>query len=161
QNAGDARASLKPPLVLNEPYGSDIVGGVLYLADRDGGTTPSEPSVAVIRKFDMQSGLPKGEVRVEGSPWLNDLAVAADGTIYATNTGAGGPSADEKTWQVWKVAKDGAVSVFLQGPPLRQPNGIALDTQGNVVVVNIGNTDVLTFSPAAQLLKTENAAQAG
>jgi hypothetical protein len=161
QNAGEARSALTPPLVLNEPYGSDIAGGVLYLADRDGGTAPSEPSVAVIRKFDMQTGAPAGEVRVPGSPWLNDLAVASDGTIYATNTGTGGPTPDEKTWQVWKVAKDGAVSLFLQGPPLRQPNGIAVDPEGNVVVVNIGNADVMTFSPAGKLLKTEAAAQAG
>src|ERR1051325_5753442 len=47
QSAGDARALLTPPLVLNEPYGSDIVGGILYLADRDGGTRPDEASVAV------------------------------------------------------------------------------------------------------------------
>src|SRR5215217_6075601 len=37
QNPAD-RAALTPPLVLNEPYGSDIAKGVLYLADRDGGT---------------------------------------------------------------------------------------------------------------------------
>ena len=38
-------------------------------------------------------------------------------------------------------------SIFVQGAPLRQPNGVALDGQGNIVVVNIGNDDVLTFSP--------------
>ena len=42
-------------------------------------------------------------------------------------------------------------SIFLQGAPLRQPNGIAFDPQGNIVVVNIGNNEVLTFSPAGQL----------
>lgn len=45
--------------------------------------------------------------------------------------------------------------------PLRQPNGIAFDPQGNIVVINIGNSDVLTFSPAGQLVKTENAVQGG
>ena len=54
-----------------------------------------------------------------------------------------------------------AVSVFAQGAPLKQPNGIALDPQGNVVVVNIGTPDVLTFSPSGRLLRTEAAAQAG
>ena len=51
--------------------------------------------------------------------------------------------------------------MFVQGAPLRQPNGIAFDPQGNIVVVNIGNDEVLTFSPDGKLLKTENAAQAG
>ena len=63
QNAGEARSLLTPPLVLNEPYGSDIANGILYLADRDGGTTPTEPSVAVIRKFNLQTGAPAGEIR--------------------------------------------------------------------------------------------------
>jgi hypothetical protein len=161
QNAGEPRSLLTPPLVLNEPYGSDISNGILYLADRDGGTTPSEPSVAVIRKFNLQTGAPAGEVRVERSPWLNDIAVAGDGTIYATNTGIGGATPDPATWQVWKISREGVASVFVQGPPLRQPNGVALDAQGNIVVVNIGNSDVLTFAPDAKLLKTETAVQAG
>jgi hypothetical protein len=161
QNAGEPRRLLTPPLVLNEPYGSDIAGGILYLADRDGGTTPTEPSVAVIRKFSLQTGAPAGEIRVERSPWLNDIAVAGDGTIYATNTGVGGTTPDPMTWQVWKITRDGVASVFVQGAPLRQPNGVAIDGQGNIVVVNIGNSDVLTFAPDAKLLKTETAAQAG
>src|SRR6202008_3791965 len=71
QNPG-ARASLTPRLVLNEPYGSDIANGVLYLADRDGGTGPADPSVAVVRRFNLKTGAPAGEVRVDKSPWFND-----------------------------------------------------------------------------------------
>ncbi len=155
------RTALTPPLVLNEPYGSDIVNGVLYLADRDGGTSPADPSVAVVRRFNLQTGAPAGETRVERSPWFNDIEVADDGTIYATQTGVGGDKPDPSTWAVWKITPDGAASIFVQGAPLRQPNGIAFDPQGNIVVVNIGNTEVLTFSPEAKLLRTENAAQAG
>ena len=161
QNPGEQRSTLTPPLVLNEPYGSDIANGMLYVADRDGGTTPTEPSVAVIRRFNLKTGAPAGETRVEKSAWLNDIEVADDGTIYATQTGVGGQTPDPTSWQVWKITRDGAVSMFLQGAPLRQPNGIAFDPQGNIVVVNIGNNEVLTFSPAGQLVKTETAAQAG
>jgi len=84
QSPGD-RANLTPPLVLNEPYGSDIANGMLYVADRDGG--PTDPSVAVIRRFNMQTGAPAGEFRVERSAWFNDIEVADDGTVYATQTG--------------------------------------------------------------------------
>src|SRR5512145_1892622 len=66
QNPAD-RGTLTPPLVLNEPFGSDIARGTLYLADRDGGTTANEPSVAVIRRFNMKDGAPAGEIRVERS----------------------------------------------------------------------------------------------
>ena len=155
------RATLTPPLVLNEPYGSDIANGMLYVADRDGGTTANEPSVAVIRRFDMRTGAPAGEIRVDRSTWFNDIEVADDGTIYATQTGDRGDTADPATWQVWKITPNGTASIFVQGAPLRQPNGVALDRQGNIVVVNIGNDEVLTFSPTGQLTKTEHAAQSG
>jgi hypothetical protein len=157
QNPGEQRASLTPPLVLNEPLGSDIANGTLYVADRDGGTGPTDPAVSVVRRFNMQTGAPAGEIRVDRSTGFNDVEVADDGTIYATQTGGTDPA----TWQVWRIARDGAASIFVQGAPLRQPNGIAFDPQGNIVVINIGNNEVLTFSPAGQLLRTENAVQPG
>jgi hypothetical protein len=155
------RATLTPPLVLNEPLGSDIANGMLYVADRDGGTGPNDPAVSVVRWFDMKTGAPSGQVRVEKSTGFNDVEVAADGTIYATQTGGGGQNPDATTWQVWKITRDGTASMFVQGAPLRQPNGVALDNQGNIVVVNIGNDDVLTFAPDGKLIRTEKAAQPG
>jgi sugar lactone lactonase YvrE len=109
----------------------------------------------------MKTGAPVGEVRMPGVDWINDIEIANDGTVYATRTGAFGERPDASTWQVWKIAPNGTTSVFVQGAPLFQPNGIALDPQGNIVVVNIGDDAVLTFSPAGQLVKTEHAAQAG
>ena len=161
QNPGNPRSTLTPPLVLNEPLGSDIVGGILYLADRDGGTSPTDPVVSVVRKFNLQTGLPAGEIRVEKSNGFNDIEVAEDGTIYATQTGAGGQTPDPATWQVWKITPAGDASIFLQGAPLRQPNGIAFDPEGNIVVVNIGHDEVQTFAPDGKLLRTEHAVQAG
>ena len=110
QNPGEQRDNLNPKLVLNEPLGSDIVNGVLYLADRDGGTNPTDPVVSVVRKFNMKSGAPMGEVRVPQSTGFNDLAVANDGTVYATQTGTGGQTPDPTTWQVWKITPDGDAS---------------------------------------------------
>lgn len=155
------RAELSPPLTLNEPLGSDITSGVLYVADRDGGTSADTPSVAVIRRFDMETGTPLENIRIDESPWINDLAAAEDGTIYTTQTGDLGPEPDPQTWKVWKISPGGEASVFAEGRPINQPNGIALDTDGNIVVANFGNTDVLTFSPDGELLKTESAAQPG
>ena len=162
QNPGDQRDDLTPPLVLNEPFGSDIANGMLYVADRDGGTTPTEPSVAVIRRFNMQTGAPAGEIRVEKSTVvqrhrgrrrrddLRDADRRRRPEARRHDAGRCGRSRPTAT-----------ASIFVQGAPLRQPNGIAFDPQGNIVVVNIGNNEVLTFSPEGKLLKTENAAQAG
>lgn len=148
-------------LTLNDPLGSDIHNGILYIADVDGGTSSAEPRVAVIRKFDMNSGAPAGVIRNPESTFLNDLAIAEDGTIYGTQTGAGGETPDPTTWKVYKFTPGGEVSEFLVGAPLFRPNGIAMDNDGNIVVVNVGNNDVLTFSPEGELVKTEKAVQPG
>lgn len=167
QNAGADRDAMSPPLVLNEPFGSAIHDGKLYLADRDGGTAdpanPGQalPSTAVVRVFDLATGAPLRSVAVPGTPWLNDIAVAADGTVYGTNTGASGEGADASTWQVWKITPDGDVSMFVQGAPLFRPNGVDVDADGNVVVVNMGNPDVITFAPDGSVVRTQQAAQAG
>jgi hypothetical protein len=161
QNPGDQRTTMTTPLVMNEPLGSDIANGILYLADRDGGTSPTDPAVSVVRKFNMQTGMPAGEVKVDKSTGFNDIEVADDGTIYATQTGTGGQTPDPTTWQVWKITPSGTASIFVQGAPLRQPNGIAFDEKGNIVVVNIGTADVLTFGQDGKLLKTETAVQPG
>ena len=60
-----------------------------------------------------------------------------------------------------KVTSNGTVSAFVEGPPLAVPNGVAIDHDGNIVVVNIGNNTVLTFNPAGALVRTENAVESG
>lgn len=164
QNPGAERDTMNPPLVFNEPLGSALSHGALYYADRDGGTAdPSKPGqttpvVAVVRTFDLATGRPLKTQPVPGSTGLNDLAVAADGTVYGTNTGA----ADRpETWAVYKITPDGRSSVFVQGAPLNMPNGIELDASGNIVVVNIGTADVITYSPDGRVLRTEQASQSG
>lgn len=160
QNSGQ-RSNLSPPLVLNDPLGSEIADGVLYFADRDGGTSRDDPSTAVIRRFDLETGEPLEDIRIEESPWINDITVAEDGTIYTTQTGDIGPDGDPQSWKVWKISPEGSISEFVVGDPINVPNGIAIDTDGNIVVVNFGNPNVLTFSPDGELLKTEQAVQAG
>src|SRR5688572_2223934 len=100
QNPAD-RGRLTPPLVLNEPIGSDIANGILYVADRDGVTIATDSSVAVIRRFNMRTGVPAGEIRVKESTGFNDIEVANDGTVFATQTGDRGANANPATWQVW------------------------------------------------------------
>lgn len=39
--------------------------------------------------------------------------------------------------------------------------GRPLHPEGNIVVANYGNAEVLTFAPSGQLLRTEHAAQPG
>lgn len=160
QNPED-RENLNPPLTLNVPLGSHISNGKLYLADRGRGANLDDSTIGVIRIFNMQSGEPAGEIDVPGSHWLNDLVVSSDGTIYTTQTGESRQTPDNDTWRVWKIDKDQEVSVFYMGRPLNFPNGINIDMEGNIVVVNSGNNEVLTFNTDGELIKTEYAVQSG
>lgn len=157
----EQRSNLNPQLVLNDPLGSEIADGILYVADRDGGTGSDDPSVAVIRRFDLETGTPLEDIRLDDSPWINDITVAADGTIYTTQTGDMGPNADPQSWLVWQITPQGEISIFSVAGPIDKPNGIAIDQDGNIVVANFGNHDVLTFSTDGELLKTETALQPG
>lgn len=129
-------------LTLNQPFGSDIVGGSLYLADLN-----------TVRWFSMETGEPQGSVTVEGAVSFNDLEVAEDGTVYASQTGS---TEDQIPQRVYKITPEGAPSIFVDGAPLALPNGVAFDSDGNVVVVNIGSDEILTFAPTGELLTTEN-----
>ena len=143
-------------------YGSDIVNGMLYLADRDGGTTPSEPSVAVIRRFNMKTGAPAGEIarrevdlvqRHRGGRRRHHLRDAD--RRRRPDSGSDDVAGVED--HAGRHARRSSCRARRSGSRTASPS-IA---QGNIVVVNIGNDDVLTFSPAGKLLKTEHAAQAG
>tara|TARA_R110001606_G_scaffold234000_1_gene381617 strand:- start:178 stop:1089 length:912 start_codon:yes stop_codon:yes gene_type:complete len=129
-------------LMLNQPLGSAINNGVLYAVDLDS-----------VRMFDLATGEPMGSVEVEGANLLNGIGVAPDGTVYASNTRA--PE------RIYKITPSGQTSIFAEGAPLAAPNGVAVDNQGNIVVVNVGDNAVVTFSPSGEVIKTEHAAEGG
>jgi sugar lactone lactonase YvrE len=129
-------------LTLNHPLGSAISDGVLYTVDID-----------TVRTFDLATGEPLDAFPVEGATILNGIAVADDGTIYASNT--------REPERIYRITSDGEASVLVDGEPLALPNGVAMDQDGNVVVVNIGNSDVLTFDGRGNLVRTESAAEGG
>lgn len=130
-------------LTLNHPLGSAIHNGTLYTADID-----------VVRTFDLATGKPGKAYPVEGSTFLNGIAVNKEGTIFVSNS--------RPEFRVYKITADGKVSLFVDGDPLNIPNGVAIDADGNVVVVNVGNNNVMTFDPAnGKLIRTEHAAEGG
>lgn len=129
-------------LTLNHPLGSAILGRTLYTADMD-----------VVRTFDLDSGTPGSAFPVEGATFLNGIGVAKDGTIYVSNT--------RPPECVFKITAKGEVSRFIDGAPLNKPNGVAIDNDGNVVVVNVGDNAVMTFDVNGKLVRTEHAAEGG
>lgn len=129
-------------LTLHHPLGSAIQGDKLYTVD---GT--------VLRTFDLASGRPLDAVELEGASFLNGIGVTADATAYISNT--------TPPQRIYKVTAAGEVSVFVDGAPLATPNGVAIDLDGNIVVVNIADNAVLTFNAQGELINTEHAAESG
>jgi len=129
-------------LDLVNPLGSAVANGVLYTVD-----------VGYLRSFDLASGEPLRSVQVPGATILNGIAVASDGTAYISN------SRDPEL--IYKVTSDGRSSVFAEGSPLAVPNGVAMDTDGNIVVVNINTNDVITYNPNGDVVRVEQTAEGG
>ena len=129
-------------LELHHPLGSAISDGVLYTVD-----------VGYVRSFDLASGQPLKAVQIPGATLLNGIAVADDGTVYASNT--------RSPERIFKVTADGTVSTFADGLPLAAPNGVAIDLEGNIVVVNVNDAAVITYSPSGEIVRTEYAAEGG
>lgn len=129
-------------LELHNPLGSAIQGDYLYTVD-----------VGYLRAFSLATGEPLGSIEIPGSTILNGIAVAADGTAYISN------SRDPEL--IYRVDPLGEITVFAEGGPLSVPNGVAMDQNGNIVVVNINNNAVITYNPDGDVINTEYAAEGG
>jgi len=111
---------------LDAPKGMGIAGGVLYVAD-----------ITVVRKFDLKTGAPKGEIAIAGSTFLNDVAVGSDGRVYVSDTGM---KQGEKDFEpsgadaVYVIDKAGKVKPLAKSADLGRPNGLWISDKGPLVV---------------------------
>ncbi len=129
-------------LELHHPLGSAISNGVLYTVD-----------VGYVRSFNLATGQPLRAVQIPGATLLNGIAVSSDGTVYASNT--------RSPERIFKVTPDGVVSTFADGAPLAAPNGVAMDLDGNIVVVNVNDAAVITYNPEGEVIRTEHSVEGG
>ena len=106
-----------------------------------------------VRSFDLETGRPLRSIEVPGAGFLNGIAVADDGTIYVSET--------RPKELVYKIAPDSEPTAFAEGEPLARPNGVAMDNDGNIVVVNIGSNAVITYNASGEIVRTEYAAESG
>jgi len=129
-------------LELFNPLGSVISKGVLYAVDVDH-----------VRSFDLKTGKPLRSTHIPGATFLNGVAVADDGTVYASNT--------RNPELIYQVNTDGISSVFAEDGPIAVPNGVAIDQDGNIVVVNVDSTADITYDPKGDVVRVEHAAESG
>ena len=93
---------------LHGPKGMALVGTRLYVSSMD-----------EVVEIDVENGTITHRYPVEGAKELNDVTVAADGTVYITDTG--------KDQRCIYMLKDGKTGVFLESVDVSRSNGIACD----------------------------------
>lgn len=126
----------KNEVTLNAPKGMAIADDKIYVADIDH-----------LRIFDAETGKPVDAIEISGAKFLNALAVASDGTIYVTDTGT-----EQSPGAIYGVEPGGKVRAVAEGKNLERPNGIAIDRDGNLIVVTYGSNKVLTLSTDGNVL---------
>lgn len=127
---------LDAAVALDAPKGMAIHEAALFVAD-----------IAAVRAFDLESGQPLGSLEIPDAVFLNDIAAAADGTLYVTDSGdSRNPGA------IYRIAGDGTVTRIAHGPELKRPNGIAVAGAGHLVFVTMGGRDVVTMTTEGGLL---------
>ena len=117
---------------LDAPKGTGIFAGILYVSD-----------ITVVRKFDLKTGAPKGDIPVPGATFLNDIAVAKDGRVFVSDSGikftATGPE-PTGTDAVYVIEK-GKLKPVAKSKDLAGPNGLLAVDKG-VLVVTFGNNEL-------------------
>jgi hypothetical protein len=120
-------------VTLNAPKGLVLTGGLVYVADLD-----------TVRMFDDKTGAPKGEVKIKGATFLNDVAVGADGTIYVSDSGLKqnekGDFEPTGTDAVYAITK-GKAKPLAKDKSLNRPNGLWA-AQDGVWVVTFGAAEL-------------------
>jgi len=96
-----------------------------------------------VRKFDLKTGAPKGEIAVPGATFLNDIAVAKDGRVFVSDTGvkAGANGFDPTRTDAVYVIDKGKLKTIAKSKDLGGPNGLLAVDKG-VLVVTFGNNEL-------------------
>ncbi|MCB9667053.1 MAG: SMP-30/gluconolactonase/LRE family protein [Myxococcales bacterium] len=121
---------------LSAPKGMAILADTLYVADVDH-----------VRMFDRVTGAVKGQIKVVGATFLNDVAIGPDGTVYLTDSGLkmGTKGLEPSgTDAVYRLAGGRAVKV-IKDKTLGNPNGIIADEEG-LWVATFGAGSVLRIN---------------
>jgi sugar lactone lactonase YvrE len=122
---------------LHAPKGMAIHGDTLFVTDIDS-----------VRAFHRTTGEALGARGVPDASFLNDLAVAPDGTLYVTDSGVNADFSSAGTDAVYRFDGDRAVAVA-EGAELANPNGIAV-ADGALILVSMGAPTVRRIPLAAR-----------
>jgi len=135
-----------PEVTLHAPKGLVVHEGLLYVTDIDR-----------VRLFDATTGKPSGEHLLPGATFGNDLALAADGGLYVSDSGLDRDFHSTGTDAVYTIRK-GKVKVLLRDRKLAGPNGLLAD-EGGVWVVGFGGNELSFITDKGQRERVQSLPQ--
>lgn len=124
---------------LDAPKGLIIVGKELWVTD-----------ISVVRKFDLKTLAPKGDIALPGALFANDIVLAPDGRVFVSDSSL---KVGEKgfEWQggdqVLSIDKAGKVKVVAKSKELGGPNGLVIGPKG-LLVNTLNSNEVFRLTDA-------------
>jgi sugar lactone lactonase YvrE len=119
-------------VTLNAPKGMAISGGLLYVAD-----------ISSVRTFDLKTFAPKGEIKIAGATFLNDMVAGPDGKVYVSDSGLkqGEKDFEPTGSDAVYVIEKGAAKPVAKSTDLGRPNGLLVDGK-SLLVVTFGSGEL-------------------
>lgn len=119
---------------LDAPKGLALSGNVLYVAD-----------ITRVRQFDRSTGRSLGTLEIPGTTFVNDVAAAADGSLYVSDSGiafSAGGTVDTGSAAIYRILGNGTVEMLAEGSGLQRPNGLVETPDRGLVMVPFGSSAV-------------------
>lgn len=119
----------KDKVTLNAPKGLAVSKDIVYVAD-----------LTVVRMFDAKTGKAKGEIKIPGATFLNDMTWSDDGKVYVSDSGvksegeAFKPTGTDAVW----IIENGKAKPLAKATDMGGPNGVAASGK-NLVVVTLSS----------------------
>lgn len=126
---------------LDAPKGLIVVGKELWVTD-----------ISVVRKFDLKTLAPKGDIALPEATFANDIALAADGKVYVSDSSV---KVGEKGFesnggdQVLVIDKSGKAKVLAKSKDLSGPNGLAFGPKG-LLINSLNSNEVFGIGPKGE-----------
>ena len=126
---------------LDAPKGLIIVGKELWVTD-----------ISVVRKFDLKTLAPKGDIALPEATFANDIALAADGKVYVSDSSV---KVGEKGFepnggdQVLVIDKSGKAKALAKSKDFSGPNGLAFGPKG-LLVNSLNSNEVFGIGPKGE-----------
>jgi sugar lactone lactonase YvrE len=123
---------------LDAPKGLAIVRGELWVSD-----------ISQVRKFDLKTLAPKGDIALPAATFANDIVLAPDGRVFVSDSSV---KPGEKGFepqggdQVFSIDKAGKVKVVAKAKDLSGPNGLAIGAKNALWVNTLVSNEIFRLS---------------